>query len=140
MALLGKTQFGEGSGRQRISPRGGVPPSICKVHATYVPKHLKCSWALNPHFLSGRSSFNLCLGLPLCSAGKESACNVGDPGSIPGLGRSPGEGKGYPLQYSGPREFCGLYSPWGCKELDMTERLTFTTFQEIYMYFNQMAF
>ena len=35
------------------------------------------------------------------SAGKESACNVGDMGSIPGLGRSPGEGKGFPLQYSG---------------------------------------
>ena len=34
------------------------------------------------------------------SAGKESACNVGDLGLIPGLGRSPGEGKGYPLQYS----------------------------------------
>ena len=32
---------------------------------------------------------------------KKSACNVGDLGSIPGLGRSPGEGKGYPLQYSG---------------------------------------
>jgi len=35
------------------------------------------------------------------SAGKESACNVGDLGLIPGFGRSPGEGKGYPLQYSG---------------------------------------
>ena len=35
------------------------------------------------------------------SAGKESACNVGDLGLIPGLGRSPGEGKGYPLQYPG---------------------------------------
>ena len=35
------------------------------------------------------------------SAGKESACNAGDPGSIPGVGRSPGEGKGYPLQDSG---------------------------------------
>ena len=35
------------------------------------------------------------------SAGKDSACNAGDLGSIPGLGRSPGEGKGYPLQYSG---------------------------------------
>ena len=35
------------------------------------------------------------------SDGKESACNAGDLGSIPGLGRSPGEGKGYPLQYSG---------------------------------------
>ena len=37
---------------------------------------------------------------PGSSAGKESACNVGDPGSIPGLGRFPGEGIGYPLQYS----------------------------------------
>ena len=35
------------------------------------------------------------------SAGKESACYAGDLGLIPGLGRSPGEGKGYPLQYSG---------------------------------------
>ena len=39
-------------------------------------------------------------GLPGSSAGKESGCNAGDPGSIPGLGRSPGEGIGYPLQYS----------------------------------------
>ena len=38
---------------------------------------------------------------PCGSAGKEYTCNVGDLGSIPGLGRSPGEGKGYPLQYSG---------------------------------------
>ena len=41
------------------------------------------------------------LGFPYGSAGKESACNAGDTGLIPGLGRSPGEGKGYPLQYSG---------------------------------------
>ena len=40
------------------------------------------------------------LGFPGGSAGKESACNVEDLGSIPGLGRSPGEGNGYPLQYS----------------------------------------
>ena len=40
-------------------------------------------------------------GFPYGSAGKESARNSGDLGSIPGLGRSPGEGKGYPLQYSG---------------------------------------
>ena len=40
------------------------------------------------------------VGFPCGSAGKESACNVGDLGSIPGLGTSPGEGKGYPLQYS----------------------------------------
>ena len=41
------------------------------------------------------------LGFPGGSPGKESICNVGDLGLIPGLGRSPGEGKGYPLQYSG---------------------------------------
>ena len=41
------------------------------------------------------------MGFPCGSAGKESACNAGGLGSIPGLGRFPGEGKGYPLQYSG---------------------------------------
>ena len=41
------------------------------------------------------------LDFPCGSAGKESTCNAGDLGLIPGLGRSPGEGKGYPLQYSG---------------------------------------
>ena len=40
------------------------------------------------------------LGLPYSSDGKESACRVGDPGSIRGLGRSPGGGQGNPLQYS----------------------------------------
>ena len=40
-------------------------------------------------------------GFPRGSAGKESACSAGDLGLIPGLGRPPGEGKGYPLQYSG---------------------------------------
>ena len=40
------------------------------------------------------------MGLPSSLAGKESACNAGDPGSIPGLRRSPGEGTGYLLQYS----------------------------------------
>ena len=40
-------------------------------------------------------------GFPYGSAGKESACNAGDLGSIPGLGKTLGEGKGYPLLYSG---------------------------------------
>ena len=47
----------------------------------------------------------LLLGLPCGSVGKEFACNAGDLGSIPGLGRSRGEGKGYPLQYSGLENF-----------------------------------
>ena len=47
--------------------------------------------------------------------------NAGDPGSIPGLGRSPEEGKGYPLQYSGLENSMGCI-PWDCKEPDTTER------------------
>ena len=54
------------------------------------------------------------------SAGKESACNRGDLGLIPGFGRSPGEGNAYPLQYSG-LENSMVYSPWGYKESNMTE-------------------
>ena len=41
------------------------------------------------------------MGFPDSSVGEDSICNVGDPGLIPGLGRSAGEGIGYPLQYSG---------------------------------------
>ena len=67
-------------------------------------------------------------GFPGGSDGKESTCNVGDLGSIPEFGRSPGGGHGNPLQYSclenpheqRSRSLVG-YSPWGCKELDVTE-------------------
>ena len=72
---------------------------------------------INPHFLIYQSISGFLCGL----AGKESACNVGDLGSTPGLGRSPGEGNGYPLQYYWPGEFHVVYSPWGRKELDRTE-------------------
>ena len=58
-------------------------------------------------------------GFPGGSDGKESACYAGDLGSIPGLGRSPGERKGYPLQYSGLEN--STDSPWGRKESDTTE-------------------
>ena len=58
-------------------------------------------------------------GSPCGSAGKDSACNAGDLGLVPGLGRSPGKGKGYPLQYSGLENFMDyIYSPWGHKESD----------------------
>ena len=64
-------------------------------------------------------------GFPGGSDGKESACNARDPGSIPGWGRSPGEGNGKPLQFL-PGEFHGQrslvgYKPRGHKESDMTE-------------------
>ena len=53
------------------------------------------------HWRRDRLPTPVFLGFPCGSAGKESACNAGDLGSIPGLGGSPGEGKGYQLQYSG---------------------------------------
>ena len=69
------------------------------------------------------------LGFPGGSDGKQSANNEGVLGSIPGLGRSLGEGDGNPLQYfclenpHGEKSLVG-YSPWGCKETDMSEQLT----------------
>ena len=64
------------------------------------------------------------LGFPGGSAGKESACNGGDLGLIPGLRRSPREGKGCPTPGFWPGEFHWLYSPWGRKELDTTDWLS----------------
>ena len=88
-------------------------------------------------------------GFPGSPAGKESTCHAGDPGSIPGSGSSPGEGIGYRLQYSWASLVAQLvkslpamwetqvekgtglensmdwmYSPWGHKESDTTERLS----------------
>ena len=66
-------------------------------------KYITCGWVvgqrLEPH-PPAQSLRGVIQGLPGGSGSKESACNAGDPGSIPGLGRSPGEGIGYPLQYS----------------------------------------
>ena len=69
------------------------------------------------------------LGFPGGSDSKESACNVGDLGLIPGSRRSPGEGNGNLLQHSCPGESHGQrsladYNPLGRKELDVTEKLT----------------
>ena len=72
------------------------------------------------------------MGFPGTSDGKESTCNVGGPGSIPGLGRSPAGGHGNPLLYAclenphGQRSLAA-YSPWGHKESDITERLSMAT-------------
>ena len=61
-------------------------------------------------------------GFPCGLAGKESAHKVGDLGSIPGLGRSPGEEKSYPLLFSGLEN--SMDNPWGRKESDTTEQLS----------------
>ena len=62
------------------------------------------------------------MGFPCGSAGKEFICNVGNLNLIPGLGRSPREGTSYPLQYP------DLYSPWGCRQSDMTEQLSLSLY------------
>ena len=69
------------------------PPAMQEIPVWFLDQEdlLEKGEATNPVFL----------GFPCGSAGKESACTVGDLGSIPGLERSPGEGNGYPLQYSG---------------------------------------
>ena len=73
---------------------------------------MQCSfWSTGPHMLI-KSLLQFLLGFTSGSSGKESACNVGRLGLIPGLGRFPGERNSYSLQYSGLRP----------KELDMTER------------------
>ena len=58
-------------------------------------------------------------GFPCGSDSKESACTAGDPGSIPGSGRSPGEENGNPLQYSCLEN--SMDRPWGRKQLNTTE-------------------
>ena len=78
------------------------------------------------HFYQSKTSMDF----PGGSDGKASVYNERDRGLIPRSGRSPGEGNGNPLQYylpgksHGQRSLVG-YSPWGRKELDMTERLHF---------------
>ena len=87
-----------------------IAPSVTVFSSSFLPSFLspclsfllsscnKCLWIYHP---KQNLLVYLYKGFPVCSAGKESACNAGDPGSISGLGRSPGEGNGYPLQYSG---------------------------------------
>ena len=80
------------------------------------------------------------LGFPGGSDSKDSACNVGDPGLIPGLGRPPGEGNGYPLQYSCLENSMDREAWWatvhrGSKESDTTkgQMLHYTNFGQVGM-------
>ena len=70
------------------------------------------SWVRKICWRSDRLPTPAFLSFPCGSAGEESTCNVGDPGSIPMLGRSPREGKGYPLQYAGLENSMDCISPW----------------------------
>ena len=70
------------------------------------------------------------LGFPGGSDGKESACNTGELALIPGLGRSPGEWKGYPLRCFGLKNSMDCRVRGGRKELDTTEQLSLTHIQK----------
>ena len=102
------------------SPMAGI--RLCTAHMSHGLKHCQ-------HCGSGGGGW---MGFPGGSDGKASAYNVGDPGSIPRLGRSPGEGNGNPLQYSyqeNSMDRGAWYSPWGRKESDMTDCLTLSSGQ-----------
>ena len=79
------------------------------------------SWVRKIPWRRDRLPTPVLLGFPGSLAGKESIYSVRDLGSIPGLGRSPGEGNSYPLQYSGLENYINCYSSWGRKESDTIE-------------------
>ena len=81
------------------------------------------SWVRKIHWRRDRLPAPVFLGFRYGSARKESACNAGDLGSIPGLGRSREEGKGYPLQYTGLENSMDCIVD-GVAELDTTEQLS----------------
>ena len=78
------------------------------------------SWVRKIHWRRDKLPTPVFLGFPGGSAGKESACDAGDLGSIPGLVRVPREVKGYSLQYSGPENSMDCVAR-GVAELDMTD-------------------
>ena len=100
-----------------------APPTLWKVECLILRPWFD-SWVRKICWRRDRLPTPVFLGFPCGSAGKESACNVGDLSSMPGLGRSLGEGKGYPLQYSGLENCMECVGPWGRKESDRTEWLS----------------
>jgi len=97
------------------------------------------SWVGNICWRRDKLPTPVFLIFPGGSDGKESVCNVGDVGSIPGLGRSPGEGNSYTLQYSGLENSMDRGAWWatvpgGTKESDMTERVSLSQFTRLYWY------
>ena len=111
-----------------------LPSIFPSIRIFFNESALRIRWSKYWSFRLSINPSNEHLGFPGGPDGKASACNAGGLGSIPGLGRPPGEENGNPLQYSCLEKFHGLrslvgYSPWGRKELDMTERLHFTSFR-----------
>ena len=107
--------------------------------------HLQCrrpgfnSWVRKIPWGRDRLPTPIFLGFPCGSAGKESACNPGDLSSVPGLGRSPGERKGYPLQYSGLENSMDYTVTKSVRHNGAT--FTFTVYIKPYVYlFSQKLF
>ena len=100
------------------------PCFLLFIYLFCFPKRLfQCVYPLIVYKNSFLNQSLILLCFPGGSVGKESTCNARDLGLIPGLGRSPGEWKATTPVFW-PGEFHGLYSPWGCKESDTTERLS----------------
>ena len=85
------------------------------------------SWVGKIHWRRDRLPMPVFLGFPGGSAGKESACNEGDLGLIPGLGTCPGEGKGYPPQYSGLENSMDWIVPGVAKSWTWLSKFHFTS-------------
>ena len=113
---------------------GTFSQSVCTIlHSFYIPQRFSPVFSTRSFivlwfYIQVYEPFYLC-EFPSGSVGKESACNAGDMGLIPGLGRSLGGGHGNPFQQPclenprGQRNLEG-YSRWGHKESDTTERLS----------------
>ena len=118
---------------QGVEPTSFVPPTLASPIAQLV-KNLPARQKTPVRFLVGKIRWRrdrlptpVLFCFPCGSAGKESACNAGDLGSMPGLGRYPGKGNSYPLQYSG-LENSTDHVVHGITESDTTKQLSLSTF------------
>ena len=139
---------------QKKVPISNISPFFChsflfiwgKRHVSlspvpgWVPSLHFCVLTESRHtFWTFKFTFSNILDFPGGSDGKESACNVGGPGSITGSGRCPAERNGYPLQYSCLKNSMdrGAWwrSPWGRIKSDTTGQLTLSLFQIWWLWF-----